>query len=505
MEIMASCSLSFEAEHCHTNNGEKYQDTNAVNEIDMEANMTSSEVATSQLVPEAGGDSGSSQSTYRASQPVPESLSKTVDCIESNQEDDTAQALEDISKPWLLRPTSKLVSKVSEFIEFSEKRIEEGYECNHYDMEYLERIKAWRRNVNILLGYCDIDSPNGNYIDQLEVPFRRARCLHWQRSERRYEMISLFRSSQAFVLANCLQKVEQGYERREVWLARAAEIMQDGSVTLVNRDAVVKKVGKIAQGATVDGTRYNHLLCREFKTQHYLGKLNHPNILPLHFILEDDEYMYAGTPVGGPSNLMEVLSYYVTEQPRHVGFPVPVVRNLMRHAATGLVVSHNCGIAHRDVSLENMVVENREDLLHTNVSLIDWGHSCGVFLCNKQSGEFERIPHEGPIGKLKYLAPELMSNLETYDPFASDVFALGVCFFSLLVGRMPFKIIQDNHAQILQRSASSLIEVMRPNLHLENVFSRPAIDLLNQLLAWSPENRISSIDILSHPFFAVDQ
>jgi len=42
----------------------------------------------------------------------------------------------------------------------------------------------------------------------------------------------------------------------------------------------------------------------------------------------------------------------------------------MRHAITGLIVAHNVGVAHRDVSLENMVVKDRENMLTTPLTII---------------------------------------------------------------------------------------------------------------------------------------
>mmetsp|Transcript_17388 Transcript_17388/g.20883 ORF Transcript_17388/g.20883 Transcript_17388/m.20883 type:complete len:100 (+) Transcript_17388:1835-2134(+) len=97
------------------------------------------------------------------------------------------------------------------------------------------------------------------------------------------------------------------------------------------------------------------------------------------------------------------------------------------------------------------------------------------------------------------MAPELLSKSRTvYDPFAADVFALGVCVFSLLVGRMPFKVALDDHGQILSKSASELLAL----LGLSQKLSKDAVDLLNKLLAWRPEDRIPSHVILSHRFFA---
>lgn len=82
---------------------------------------------------------------------------------------------------------------------------------------------------------------------------------------------------------------------------------------------------------------------------------------------------------------------------------------------------HAQGVAHGDLSLENVLLFNDQD---TAVCLIDFGASTG----SRASGV---------RGKPSYQAPEMHTGLE-YDAFLADAFSLGVLVFSLVVGDYPW-------------------------------------------------------------------
>eukprot|EP00511_Aplanochytrium_stocchinoi_P010717 CAMPEP_0204869086 /NCGR_PEP_ID=MMETSP1348-20121228/28535_1 /ASSEMBLY_ACC=CAM_ASM_000700 /TAXON_ID=215587 /ORGANISM="Aplanochytrium stocchinoi, Strain GSBS06" /LENGTH=400 /DNA_ID=CAMNT_0052022289 /DNA_START=625 /DNA_END=1824 /DNA_ORIENTATION=+ len=392
------------------------------------------------------------------------------------------------SEPWLYPPTQMLAENVDGFVGFLRAKLEELSNENGSEKGNAEEIalrlrqlEAWRNHVGTLLQYCVEDMHVGNFIDHIELPMSSASCFEANVAEYNQSVQVAFNNglNEGFMLAKNLRHIHRKYEEREVWLALKGERQKDGTMKNLGETVVLKRVGKV-ELSDMKQTNHNiQLLCREFKAQHLLGKLEHPNILPLLCVFENEHSIFSVSPLGGSSDLMEILSAFAVAY--RAGFPEPVVRNLMRHAITGLIVAHNVGVAHRDVSLENMVVKDRENMLTTPLTIIDWGHCCGVHLRDGTSGKFASIPHEGPLGKAKYMAPELLSKSRTvYDPFAADVFALGVCVFSLLVGRMPFKVALDDHGQILSKSASELLAL----LGLSQKLSKDAVDLLNKLLAW---------------------
>lgn len=84
---------------------------------------------------------------------------------------------------------------------------------------------------------------------------------------------------------------------------------------------------------------------------------------------------------------------------------------------------HSFGLAHGDLSLENILLTKCEDSLAVRV--IDFGMS---------STQRSRVQ---PVGKPAYQAPEMHGGA-AYDTFRSDAFALGVVVLTLLMGEYPW-------------------------------------------------------------------
>ena len=87
---------------------------------------------------------------------------------------------------------------------------------------------------------------------------------------------------------------------------------------------------------------------------------------------------------------------------------------------------HQCGIAHRDIKPENILISFDEDG-EIIVKLIDFGFATTTTTSDMHCG----TPN--------FMAPELLESLRKYNPFAVDVWALGITLFYLCEGRYPFK------------------------------------------------------------------
>eukprot|EP01083_Nonionella_stella_P292046 993496_1 len=94
---------------------------------------------------------------------------------------------------------------------------------------------------------------------------------------------------------------------------------------------------------------------------------------------------------------------------------------------------HNKGLCHLDISLENTMISNIENL---NVKIIDFG------LIQHFKDNFNYI---GRIGKVQYMCPEAYA-MERYDARAADVYCLGVMLSIMLIGAPIYQIPQPQNA-----------------------------------------------------------
>lgn len=137
--------------------------------------------------------------------------------------------------------------------------------------------------------------------------------------------------------------------------------------------------------------------------------------------------------------------------------------------AEGLAMAHRHGIVHRDLKLDNVL------LSHAGVPKIaDFGLAKRV-RSSETEGRFV-------CGTPYYMAPELFDGAPATP--ASDVYALGVCFYLMLTGEVPF------HAGSFSALSQLVSRTPVPNIRA----SHPAIPLemaecVEQMLAKAPTAR----------------
>lgn len=144
--------------------------------------------------------------------------------------------------------------------------------------------------------------------------------------------------------------------------------------------------------------------------------------------------------------------------------------SLLSQIANGLAAAHREGLLHRDLKPDNIL------LSHTRTAKLgDFG--LAKPLRASVPGELSYL-----AGTPYYMAPELLLG-QTPGP-AADVYSLGVCFYVMLSGRLPYR-------------AESMEELMRivrsnpiPNLRAERPdVSLEAAEVLAVLTEHSPRNR----------------
>ena len=147
--------------------------------------------------------------------------------------------------------------------------------------------------------------------------------------------------------------------------------------------------------------------------------LIHPNIVTLHAV---------GEMAGTHFLEMEFVPGRSLQQLIREEAPLPADRalRLATMVADGLAAAHRAGIVHRDVKPGNVMVTR------SGVAKI------GDFGLAKRRLPIETdSSNESICGTPSYMAPELFQGQDASP--SSDVYALGLCLFQMLIGRLPWR------------------------------------------------------------------
>ena len=160
--------------------------------------------------------------------------------------------------------------------------------------------------------------------------------------------------------------------------------------------------------------------------------LNHPNIITIHEIGEDENTHYIVTEyVAG-----ETLRQRMMNAPQQ-RMTVPEVLELGVQIAAALAAAHEAGITHRDIKPENVMV--RPD---GYVKVLDFGLAklteAATPVIDMQSPTLTNHSTEAGMvmGTPRYMSPE-QARGEKVDA-RTDIFSLGVMLYEMIAGRSPF-------------------------------------------------------------------
>ena len=215
------------------------------------------------------------------------------------------------------------------------------------------------------------------------------------------------------------------------------------------------------------GKDRSHRTLTEIKV---LEKLKHKNIIRLKGYFEDDEMLYLVLEYMPCRDCSKLFKHKLPTKSQ--------TKNMMKQMIKAVAYIHKKGIVHRDIKLENVLVDK-----HFNIKLIDFG------LCAIKETEFDLL-HD-TLGTLRYTAPELIKG-EGYNE-SVDIWGLGVIFFMLLTGEFPFN--GSSKESIFRR-------IQEKTLHFSKYgLSKQEISLLKSMLTKDPEQRIEIEDLLENEFF----
>jgi serine/threonine protein kinase len=149
-----------------------------------------------------------------------------------------------------------------------------------------------------------------------------------------------------------------------------------------------------------------------------VGKLQHPNIVPIYDAGEEEGRRYVVTE---HVHAARTLAAYC--RPGSL-LPVDQVVSLMYKCAKALHYAHSRGVVHRDIKPSNILLTQDGD-----VRVVDFG------IALVADSDVSRL--EGVAGSPAYMSPEQVQGLEL--DARSDLYSLGAVMYEMLCGQRPFR------------------------------------------------------------------
>ena len=216
-----------------------------------------------------------------------------------------------------------------------------------------------------------------------------------------------------------------------------------------------------------------------------LSLLDHPNIVRLFEVFEDDKNFYLIMELCHGGNLLSRM--------KNNKYKEKAAAVLMEQIVSAVAYCHEKGICHRDLKPENVLFCDESP--HSPVKIVDFGIS-NIFvlsLTNFQNeikeGNLSLQKMDSQIGTIYFMSPEIIKG--SYNE-KCDIWSLGILLYYSLCGYPPF--VGANDSQLIQSIFESKLTF--PNEDWKNI-SESAKDLIKKMLS-SEKKRISAKEIMNH-------
>ena len=207
--------------------------------------------------------------------------------------------------------------------------------------------------------------------------------------------------------------------------------------------------------------------------------LSHPNIIRLLEVVEtENSYYMVMELVSGGDVMHHILSNKRSCLEEHI------VKKYIKQIITAIHYMHEAGIIHRDLKVENLLLDE-----FNNIKIIDFGLS--NFIHHPDNMTVNMVQTQ--CGSPAYAAPELLGH-KNYGKEV-DVWSIGVNMFAMLAGSLPYTVepydITALHAKILDGRIN----------HIPDQITGSCKDLLMQFLTPDPAKRITLPEAIQHHWF----
>ena len=237
-----------------------------------------------------------------------------------------------------------------------------------------------------------------------------------------------------------------------------------------------------------------------------LHNLKHPNIIHILDYLNNQSYNYIVLEYCNGGNLREYLQKYMEKNnaPLNEFF----IQKILRQIAPALEFMHSKNIIHRDIKLENILLNfntypnipkngKRPQALKFSEKSLNKDFSAKITGLNFSKDLIQDNMGSTILGTPLYMSPDVVERLDNktnkkYNTSA-DLWSLGVITYELLTGTTPF--VGSKYEEVFQnieKGSYKLPKKLKPSIEI--------ISFINGLLQYYPEKRYDWEQIKQHPF-----
>jgi serine/threonine protein kinase len=202
------------------------------------------------------------------------------------------------------------------------------------------------------------------------------------------------------------------------------------------------------------------------------AKIHHPNVARVSYYGEQDGECFSAMEL--------VHGETLDERVRREGpLPLSLALEIVEQIARGLAAGEECGVVHRDLKPSNVMIESHagDQLL---VKIIDYG----IAKVMAAQGETAYRTQAGFIGTPAFASPEQFDEVgQQQIDTRSDIYSLGVTFWYLLTGQMPFA--GRSFEEVRTKQAEQLPLSQLKSAHVPG----ECVALLKSMLALQPAKR----------------